>query len=484
MNRRAILPLVAVSLLAGACDDLAIPDYKNPPIEALTNPSREAVLSAATGVLEGTRDDADTYVLWGGIIGREGYFLDPNESRYVRSLFAGVPLATNFTGSSYWTTPYRNLRTANLLLAALDHPDIDLGEQDEAALRGLARTIQAVDLLQVLNTRERVPVAVNTPLDSLQYPAPIVDRAVAFATVVKLLDDARTDLQKAGPSFPIPLPSGFTQFGMDRPATFLKFNRALLARVEVYRARLGNTAGTFDAARYSAAEVALGESFLNDGLGGVDAFGDRSLLNWGAYQTYSGGAGDTENSLYDPSGKTVADSTLRRDAQQTPGGQPDARLTAKTKDDASVFTVRGLASDLRFAIYSSKPFFGQGGQGSPIPIIRNEELVLLRSEVRWFTNDKPGAIADLNLVRLHSGGLAPIGIPASDDEYVTALLRERRYSLMMEGAHRWIDWRRFGRIEALALPANSTQRVGGSGDEVVSWLPIPSNECLARPNGC
>ena len=43
-----------------------------------------------------------------------------------------------------------------------------------------------------------------------------------------------------------------------------------------------------------------------------------------------------------------------------------------------------------------------------IPIIRNEELILLRAEAKFFTNDIPGAIADLNIVRTLSGGLTPI----------------------------------------------------------------------------
>lgn len=483
MKRRTYLPLVAAgTLLAGACSDITIPDYKNQPIDALTtNPTVESVKSAATGVLQGTRNDADTYVLWGGIVGREGYFLDPNESRYVRQLFAGSPLASNFTGSSYWTTPYRNIRTAHLLIAALENPNVTMSPAEEAGIRGVVKTIQALDFLQLLNTRERIAIDVNQPLDQLTTPAPLVDRAAALAHVVKLLDEGRTDLQAAGSSFAFPLPSGITQFGFGTPAEFARFNRGLLARVEVLRATSANS-GAFDATRYTAALTALGQSFVST-AGTAEPLTERTALNRGVYQTYSGNAGDTENSLYDPSGKTVADSTLRRDAQRN-GAQVDARLAVKTENADLSIAVRGLTSNLRFTLYSTKPFYGAGGQASPIPMVRNEELVLLRSEARWFTGDKPGAMADLNWVRRNSGGLSDLAQPATDAEFVTALLRERRYSLMMEGAHRWIDYRRFGRIAQLSKPENGTQRVGGSADTAVPYLPVPSNECLARPSGC
>jgi hypothetical protein len=479
MRHSARLTVLAGTLAVAACGDLAIPDYQNPPLDdLLTNPTVETVKAAATGVLQGTRQDHDTYVKWTGILGREGYYLDSNESRYVRLLFNGTPAATNFTGSSYWTTPFRNVRTAQLLVLALDHPNITMTAQEEEAIRGFAKTIQALDLFQVLQTREKIPVDLPE-LDQLTTPAPIVERAAAFQRIVDLLNQGRTHLLAGGASFPFPLPSGFTQFGFDTPAEWVQFNRALLARVEVMRATIANT-GEVDVARYEAALDALAGSFI-DLAPVANPLDDRSVLNKGVYQTYSGSAGDVANTLYDPSGKTVADSTLRRDVQLMPGGDPDARFQVKTVDAVARFTVNGLSSDLRFTIYDNRPFFGAGGQASPIPIIRNEELVLLRAEARWFTGDQAGATADLNWVRVNSGGLAPIAQPATDADFVTALLREIRYSLMYEGGHRWTAYRRFGRLAQLGTSAHAQLRNPVvASDKSATWLPLPSNETLPR----
>jgi starch-binding outer membrane protein, SusD/RagB family len=478
MRIRAIFPVAAVLAAAAGCSDLTVPDFQNPPLEELlTNPTESLVLSAATGVLQGSRQDADTYVRWGGHTGREGYFLDPNESRYVRNLYAGTPAATNFTGSSYWTTPYRNIRTANILIAALDHPNVALSAADESAIRGFAKTIQALDYMQLLVTREKIPVMVNMPLDSITAPAPIAERAAAWAYISALLDEGRTALAAGGGAFPFPMPSGVTQFGFDTPAQFLEFNRALKARVEVNRARVANSGTAFDAAAYTAALTAIGQSFIQSDITTTDPMSDRSKLHIGVYQTYSSGAGDTPNTLSDPSGKTVADSTLIDLAQTNGAGQMDARARYKT-EPGSLNIVSALGSNLRFTIYSYRPFYGAGGQASPIPMIRNEELILLRAEARWFTGDKPGAMADLNNVRMNSGGLEAIATPATDADFITALLYERRYSLLFEGSHSWNDYRRFDRIPV--LQAMATKRSGGAASAIARWLPLPSNETLPR----
>lgn len=477
MRIRAFIPATALLVAVSGCSDLTVPDYQNPPLDdLLNNPTVETVLSAATGVLQGSREDADTYVLWGAHTGREGYFLDPNESRYVRALYAGTPSATNFTGSSYWNLPYRNIRTANILIAALDHPNIVMSASEEAAIRGFAKTMQALDYYQLLVTREKIPVDVNMALDSITAPAPIAERAAAWAFISALLDDGRTALAAGGASFPFDMPSGMTQFGFDTPAQWVKFNRALKARVEVNRARLALDSATFVLANYQAAATALSESFISSDLSTTDPMSDRSKLNYGVYQTLSSGAGDTPNGLSDPSGKTVADSTLV-DRAQTNAGVMDARARFKT-EPGSLNIVSSLGSNLRFTIYNNRPFFGSGGQSSPIPIIRNEELILLRAEVRWFTGDKPGAMADLNNVRVNSGGLAAIAQPANDFAFIHALLYERRYSLLFEGAHSWNDYRRFNMLSQ--LQAMATKRSGGAASNIAKWLPLPSNETLPR----
>src|SRR6266513_2246810 len=114
--------------------------------------------------------------------------------------------------------------------------------------------------------------------------------------------------------------------------------------------------------------------------------------------------------------------------------------------------------------------------GHPIPIIKDEELLLLQAEASWFsaTPNKAQAIADLNLVRQNSGLLPPttLTIASSDAAFIAGLLYERRYSLLWEQGTRWIDARRFRLLAT--IPAAVT---GGS---VPVGVPVPAPACDAR----
>jgi hypothetical protein len=474
MNRRALLPLLAGTLALGACDtDLTIPNYNSPSIADLqNNPTNSGVLAATTGLLIGTRQEQAGYVRIGAIPGREGYFVDPNEGRYVRQLAAGTPDASDFTGGSYWGAPYNAIRTGNLILSIADDPRLTFSASDRASIKGFVKTMQAFNYLQILNWREQIPV--NVGISPEEEPAPLVSRAEAFAFIAALLDEANTDLGTASGNFTFSTGSGLSQYGFNNAATFRQFNRGLKARVEVYRATLGHTATPSSPANYTAALTALTGSFIDTSAG------TRAVLNKGLYFSYSTASGDLANSNFDNSGRLIADNRNRTEAQLQAGGARDARLLLKQDSAQTNRASIGLTSTERFRLYDTRPFFGGGGSASPMPAIRNEELILLRAEARYFTNDLPGALADLNFVRTNSGGLAPLTAAdiATPAQFITRLLYERRYSLLFEGGHRWIDHRRFGRLEAL----NSTgvADAARANDKTFAFFPLPINEQLAR----
>src|SRR5207244_2367333 len=83
--------------------------------------------------------------------------------------------------------------------------------------------------------------------------------------------------------------------------------------------------------------------------------------------------------------------------------------------------VQGISTDLVFTIYTSNT--------APIPIIKNEELILLRAEARFFTGDVAGALTDINFIRTNSGGLAPRGPFTGNADFIAELVKQRRYSL-------------------------------------------------------
>src|SRR5688500_6816370 len=90
--------LAGALLLAGCSQDLTVPDYNYGSLQDLqSNPTNAAVSATVVGLVHTSRQNMDRLVLLGGHPGREGYYFDPNEPRYVRQLAAGTPDAFDFT---------------------------------------------------------------------------------------------------------------------------------------------------------------------------------------------------------------------------------------------------------------------------------------------------------------------------------------------------------------------------------------------------
>jgi starch-binding outer membrane protein, SusD/RagB family len=131
----------------------------------------------------------------------------------------------------------------------------------------------------------------------------------------------------------------------------------------------------------------------------------------------------------------------------------------------------GLTSDLGWIRYPTP--------NTPIPIIKNEELILLRAEASIGAGDLGAASLDINTVRTLSGRLPALPGFATPEAALDELLYNKLYSLMFEGAHRWIDARHYGRLSTLPIdrpsPAPPTPP-----DVVFSTLPVPTDETLPR----
>jgi hypothetical protein len=102
------------------------------------------------------------------------------------------------------------------------------------------------------------------------------------------------------------------------------------------------------------------------------------------------------------------------------------------------------------------------------------ELVLLRAQAEVGIGDLASALADVNFVRSASGGLAPLQPFANATEAISKILIEKRYSLLMESAHRLVD------LRAYALLGGPFFKQERPGDIFLRALPIPQNEADQR----
>jgi hypothetical protein len=456
-----------MTLAACSSDRLGVPNFANPTPESISGDPRTAIPFIANGILRNLRDIHWSFVLGTGILGRESYNYTSTEGRNTSGwLTVDVNSAASFGGGALWTTYYVALRNIDNLLRAVDAtPAGAFSDAEKSALRGFAHTLEAAALHYLIATRNDLGIPVEAP-DVAADPtalAPFVSRDSVFNRIVARLDLARTELQQGGATFPFTLHAGFA--GFNTPATFLTFNRGLAARVHAYRATLGTagcTGGPANNACYQAALTALSESFISP-------TGD---LRTGVSHVYSASSGDVANSVSNQSAvDVVAHAQTNQGVQQTAGGQPDQRY----RDKVITLTTPKSAANPTIGVPTSFDFSNNvyATAASPIPVIRNEELLLLRAEARYFRGDIPGALDDLNTVRTRAGGLAPLLLTdiATETAFLDELLYNRRWSLIFEG-HRWIDLRRFGRLNTLPLDL--------ANHIVVTRLPIPQAECLAR----
>jgi len=452
---------LAVALVgAAACsaDRLQIPNYNTPTVEGVAS-DPQGVQIGVTGMLERERSIVTDRTRPSGIFGRELYYYFSTDARWVSNPLIGIGTPARldqggFVGAQNWFEPYRQARNAKNLIATAQAST--LTDAEKKGVSGFAKTMKALGYSRVIEAHDSLGMPVDINDDPNEQPA-FVSRDSAYKYISGLLDEAKADLSGAGATFPFTLTTGFA--GANTPATFLKFNRAIAARILVERAAPRVGCGT---ACYTAAIAALNESFITTPT-------SLASLDVGVYNVYSTTSGDATNPLgLGADGSLFAHASFATDAQQKPGGGADDRFTRKIEKLATPIASPqglGIPAEYRFKVYATNT--------TPVPIIRNEELVLTRAEARWFTGDKPGAIADLNAVRSISGGLGASAATAgsTDAQFIQALLYERRYSLMLEG-RRWVDYRRFNLLQTLPkdLPTHFIAIV----------QPVPQAECDAR----
>lgn len=432
-----IVSLLAISMLG--CGEL---DFDNPNAPILENAAEIPIQNLVTGAEAGMRVDLEIYLRDVSIIGREAYYFEPADPRYTGELMNDRLDPGGFLVNSPWTARYNVINNCNLLLE-VKLPQLigDALADERAGLEGFANTIIAYQLLLNLNLMNNNGVQLNFSGD---FTDPLSSKDESFAKIASLLDEANSSLGNGGNAFVFSLSGGFS--GFDTPATFQQFNRALAARVAVYRGLFAD------------ALTALNGSFVDE----------NADLDVGVYHVYSTGLGDQTNEVFEspgaevikwmghPSFETDAESgDIRFENKVLKRVVTDPNNPSATVPDVSTFD--NLTTDLGVTIV--------GGSTDPLPIIRNEELLLLRAEANIGLGAFATAEADINVIRAAAGLAASPTLDATNA--LDQLLHEKRYSLFLEG-HRWVDMRRYGKLGDLPIDR--------SGDAVVTDFPVPETE--------
>lgn len=410
-------------------------NLNNATVESFLNNATPAELNnLVSGTESGMRNVMDLYLDDVGTIGRELYHFSTSEPRFVTDLL-GASNATlsnsNFYITNTWAARYRVVKNCNVLIQAATNSKL-ITDGQRSGYIAFARTIKAYQLLMNLNLTDSNGIRVDV-LDP-DHVGPFVSHDAALAAISSLLDSAKNDFNTAavgGPSVAFTL-AGFS--GLNNVTGLTQFNRALAARVAVYQKN------------WDAALTALNGSF----------FGLAKDFNLGVFHVYGTGSGDQLNTFFIPQNQTgeirVAHPSYAANIEAN-----DNRINKATLRNAPA-SLNGLTSDRDIWVYTSST--------APIPIIRNEELILIYAEANIQKNDFTDAVIALNIIRAgHNLGVYS-GV-VSQAALLTEMLKQRRYSLFCEG-HRWIDLRRYNLLATLP--------VDRAGDDVWNKFPLPNTE--------
>ncbi len=273
-------------------------------------------------------------------------------------------------------------------------------------------------------------------------------------------------------ALPISVPAGFaavaqTASPSTAPGSFAAFNRALAGKAGLelaYAIARGTggaptptSAGSPNAAALLRADSALTASALYN-LTAIKppAVGNFPLDANGVYHTFSGASGDQVSPVNGNYFQFVTTFDFTNDVDTL----NDLRWKNKFVPDpqpVQVGTYAGVANPHLFLPYATV--------NSPIPIVRAEELALVRAQIQLGLGNLANAISLINTVHQQAGGFAtPLTIAATYTAVRDTLLKEQRISTVLEGSgDRLIAIRMYG----LQLTADTTWAAHSGPDAVV-----------------
>lgn len=422
------------------------PDPNNSELQnIIDNPSRSDISTLVSGTEAGLRTELRIYHINVGMIGREMYRFLAAEPRNTGDLL-GKGNAQLDAGSFYitrtWASFYRVIRNANITIEAATTLNNNGAYSDEElnGTLGYAKTMKAYQYLMALTQTNENGIRQQLE-DDIFNTGNLLSPADSYQLIADLLDEAATNLTNAGSAFPFNLSSGFD--GLNTPDTFRQFNRALRARVEVYRPQPDWNAVLTNY---------LPESFIDE----------TADLELGAYHVFSTATNDLLNQVFADPQAGSGDSWVAHNSWVEDAETGDLRVDQKVQLRDEPAALDELTSDYGLFVYQS--------QTAPMPILRNAELLLIRAEAlaqRNNAGDLDAAENDLNVIR-NAAGLGNFSRGAGGQaEVIDEMLNQRRYELFFEG-HRWVDMRRYDRLDELPIDR--------PGDNVWVSFPIPENE--------
>jgi starch-binding outer membrane protein, SusD/RagB family len=410
---KVVITFIALFAL-NACSLESVPDPNFLGTASIGNDDTTLELNSLVyGQFSLARNGLPLYLQVTGTLGKELFNFNATESRWMTEL-NGLRAIDNSAFYNGATTSFGlPIRQANILLDASEKTT-QATTAEKNGYKGIANTFKGLAYLYMLNVQYQNGVRLN--VEDPFKPSKPATYAASLAGIAGFLDEGAAQLDVA--SFAFTMPIGFSSF--DTPALFKQFNRAIALRVAIYQKD------------WAKAAILLPQTFYNE----------TGSLTSGPLHTFNPSSPDIANTLLNTSSVTIVGLSEVFDAIE-PG---DKRLEKVTTVGGPFSYTSGtnVTAKYKSVVYTSA--------SQPVPIVRNEELILVAAEIaaQQAVPNLTEAKRLVDIVRV-ANGLPLAAVFATKDDAINAILRERLYSLWYEG-HRWIDMRRYDKISEIALP--------------------------------
>lgn len=461
MMRYTMKALVVAAIALTACKDNPVANPINAPtVDALSGGlTRTSLLQLVIGAMAQDRlaTNNTPYAIQSGIFGRDVYRLDPSEPRWVQETLGGQPDPGSFAGGRGFADYYTAIRSENTILLALPSAPATIFTSAEiAATRGFIRTLKAMDYWRLIELRDTVGIPIQTD-DPAEVTA-VRCKTPVLTYIAALLDSANDDFTAAGGTtrLPFTLPSGYRSFGRDYSlvSNLVLFNRGWKGKVDFFRG--------MDHQNPQPALFTTAITELTQALGGAapGAVPKADFVKGAYYVFIPAGAEAQPNVISDVN---VGLNPLVGDSVQA-GDSRASKIVPR-----ATMSGQGLSTSITYVGAVSST----ANQALPLAILRDEELVLLRAQAYIEAGQLGNALLDINDVRTNYN-LLPIATFVDKNAAISALLYEKRYSLLMEGPMRLVDLRAYSRLNETYL------RKELPTDPFNAALPLPRAELDAR----
>ena len=483
-TRSRFLPFLLMAgsvAVAAACADSVVPLFTAP--TSVSN-TPTGISQAMTGLFSYSRQDQGSVALELSAFAREGANFTNTEPRFVTYDLGITPIPVG-GWVTVWEQEYLDIRQAQQILAAVPQAQPAYTAAQRQALAGVVKTMEALNYLYVMWAHDTLGLAImQSP--SATTPAPAVCLTDGLTYTIALLDSANAELDSAGSiALPFLVPPGFASVGKSAgPSTvqgsFAAFNRALAAKANLELAyALARTAGpptpstpgSPDHGALTRADSAATASALYS----IGALGPNPVGEW-AYNAYSvlydfsAASGDQSN----PMNAIVGTQAVLNEVPNDQDTVNDLRWKAKfilNPNAVQQQSYNFVASPYIYSMY--------GSPASPLPIIRDETLVLIEAQIQLGLGNLGQALTFANDVRTAVGG--PHVTPDTGTTYAgvrNAILREQQISTLFEGGADRVIALRMYNIEAQFDTTWTHTKY--APDQHTTVLPISANEIAGR----